>query len=165
MDRNWGVLYLSDPLDRQAGGLVNRVKNQYPNTPALIFDENERWLPKVQAAITDMRLEKTCICLAAEGGACAIALALAAQLPVEKLALRDCVLFDRRRLRKGPRQLKAVAAFARQNLSLVISRLMLADTAQAEIRRIIRGISSYAELAVWTQNDAGKGWIEAFLQR
>ena len=160
MEQKRDILVLADPLRRQ-----DPFSQMQIQSTTLVFHENERYLSQAQSALQRQRRRADWLCVAAAGAAVGIALALAAQLPVEKLALRDCVLFDRRRLRKGPRQLKAVAAFARQNLSLVISRLMLADTAQAEIRRIIRGISSYAELAVWTQNDAGKGWIEAFLQR
>lgn len=164
MDSNWGILYLSDPLDPRGESAAGRIKSAYPDAAALIFTENGRWLQSAQAAVADMRAEKKYICVAAEGGACAIALALAAQLPVERLALRNCGLFDRKRLRAASRQMREIAAFARRNLSLVISELTLADTSETEMRRLASGLSGFAEIAIWTKKGDGTGWIAAFLQ-
>ncbi|MBQ3574222.1 MAG: hypothetical protein IJA26_01005 [Clostridia bacterium] len=142
------VLYLCDPMDAEN----SRQKMKYTNAEALIFDENERWLPKAQRAFAQGKY----FVVGAEGYACAIALALAALLPVETLALGNCRLFDRQAYKGAPTQMKRIAAFARRNLPLVTAHICFSDTDEMEMRRIQSAASPYAQIE--------NGHMEAFLR-
>jgi len=132
------VLYLCDPLD--GSGIQRKI--EYPNVTALVFDENERWLSKAQRFFS-MQPHSL---LAAEGYACAIALALAAQLPVEELMLRKCALFKRNAYKYAPAQLRRIAGFARRNLPLAAAHIRLFDTDETEIARLQNAVSRFAQL-------------------
>jgi len=135
MGQRRGVLFLADPL-----GPAASIQRQIPNTDTitLIFDENGRYLSLAQTALWRMRQAHNWICVAAEGEAAAIAVALAAQLPVDRLALAGSGLFSPRQ--KGQdRELARLSAYARRNLSLVISEIMLIGAAERELRGFLRG--------------------------
>jgi len=142
MNSKGRFLYLIDPLRRDGERFAAQLKNEYPHAAALIFDENERWLQKAQR----MFAEKGFYAIAAEGNGCAVALAVAAQLPVEQLTLENCGIFDRERLKNAPAQLRRIAAFARRNLSLVASEIRFISTPEGEIRRISESISVLARI-------------------
>ena len=133
MEETRGVLFLADPL--RAVALPQRqLKN--PCT-ALIFDENERLLPQAQEALWEMRRRCGWVCVAASGAAVGAATALAAQLPVDRLALADSALFAGRGERL-PRELSRLKRFARRNLALVTSELLLVNAAPGEIASFAR---------------------------
>jgi len=135
MDQNRGILFLAGPLH---GGSAVQMKREYTNSTTLIFDENGRYLSLAQTALWRMRQAHNWICVAAEGEAAAIAVALAAQLPVDRLALAGSGLFSPRQ--KGQdRELARLSAYARRNLSLVISEIMLIGAAERELRGFLRG--------------------------
>jgi len=135
MGQRRGVLFLADPL-----GPAASIQRQIPNTDTitLIFDENGRYLSKAQSALWQLRRRCDWICAAAEGQAASIALALAAQLPVDRVALGGGGLFiPGKRL---PRELTRLRHYARWNISLVISEILLVDAEEREIRGIMRGM-------------------------
>lgn len=125
-----GVLLLADPLRR--GSRFSQMKMQ---CTTLVFDENERYLSQAQLALHRARKEREWICVAASGAAVGIALALAAQLPVDRLALW---MDDTPQLR--PRQILRIDAYARRNLALVVSEILLIDAREDAARRLARGL-------------------------
>lgn len=135
MDRTRGILFLADPLKTDS---ALQRQNQITNSMTLIFDENGRYLSLAQTALWRLRQRCGWICVAAEGDAACIAVALAAQLPVERLALVEGSLFLPRR-RDMPRELTRLQAYARRNLSLVISEILLIGAQEAETRGFLRG--------------------------
>lgn len=108
----------------------------------LVFDENGRFLSRAQAALQSMRREADWLCAAGSGAAAYIALALAACLPVERLALH---LEDAPRL-GSDRELKRLRAFAWRNLPLVVSEILLIDGDAALARRFARSMNPHARL-------------------
>lgn len=135
MDRNRGVLFLADPMN---GNSAAQMKSEYTNSITLIFDENGRYLSLAQEALWQIRQRVSWVCVVAEGQAACIAVALAAQLPVERLVLRGNGLFFLHR-NDLPRELARLVIYARRNLSLVVSEIMLIGAGKAEVRGFLRG--------------------------
>ena len=133
MEEKRGVLFLADPT-RAVALPQEQLKNP---CLALIFDENERLLPQAQEALWEMRRRCGWVCVAASGAAVGAATALAAQLPVDRLALADSALFAGRGERL-PRELSRLKRFARRNLALVTSELLLVNAAPGEIAAFAR---------------------------
>lgn len=131
-----GILLLCDPLQ---GG--SRFSQRHSNTKALVFNENERFLPQAQAALSRRRRECGWVCVAASGGAVGIALALAAQLMVDRLALWMESVPP-----ALPRQLKRIESYAQRNLWLVACEIMLIDPSDRDVRRLSRGLGRGSEL-------------------
>ncbi|MBQ8507719.1 MAG: hypothetical protein IJ466_09860 [Clostridia bacterium] len=107
----------------------------------LVFNEDGRFLSQAQNALQQLRGQAEWICVAASGAAVGIALALAAQLPVERLALWMDGAY---RIRN--RELHRIHSFARRNLSLVISEILLIDADEAAERRLARGLGRHVRL-------------------
>ena len=160
MDSKGQILYLCDPLRVDGKEIAARIKREYPCVTALIFDENERWLHQAQTAFA----KKCFSAIAAEGNACAIALAMAAQLQVDRLMLRNCRLFDRKAARSAPVYLRHIIYFARRNLALVASGIQFTDTDEAEIRRISNLSSRYAQIEVCVEKRNATGLLDAFFR-
>lgn len=151
MDQVRGVLLLADPLRAERSGSVamdgKRQSLQMRNgqgVAELDFREDERCLPQAQAALWELRRRCGWICVAAEGAGAGVALALAAQLPVDRVALigetpLDSLAGHGRRSARA-RELIRVNAFARRNLALVIAEVLLVDVDEAQRRRLIRGL-------------------------
>lgn len=133
MEQNRGILFLADPLREKA---APQTQMKYANLMTLVFDENERYLSLAQAALWRIRQKSEWVCVAAEGKAACIALALAAQLPVDRLALADSDVFSGRR-RGVPREIARLEAYARRNFSLVVSEILLIGAREAEARRML----------------------------
>lgn len=128
-----GILYIPDPLK----GASLSFPAGHTKEITLVFDENERYLYQAQTALWELRKECGWVCVCAEGISSAVAFALAAQLPVDRLAITAPDLFstaDRRLSRKSSR----LRAFARRNLSLVVSQILLADTDERQMRGMLR---------------------------
>ncbi|MBP3410847.1 MAG: hypothetical protein J6M10_07610 [Clostridia bacterium] len=134
MEQNRGILFLADPLK---AGSAAQTKSEYTNSMTLIFDENGRYLSHAQAALWRMRQKYGWVCVAAEGNAACIAAALAVQLPVDRLALAGSGLFlpGAKRL---PRELARLNAYARRNLSLVVSQILLIGAQEVEVRGFVK---------------------------
>ena len=129
MQQNQGILYIPDPQGRtklpSPGGHTKEI--------TLVFNENERYLYQAQAALWELRKKCSWVCVCAEGASSAAAIALAAQLPVDRLALAAPDLFP-----PAPhgisRQASRLRAFARRNLALVVSQILLADADDSHLR-------------------------------
>lgn len=130
MEQNRGILFLADPLKSESAA---QRKTEYTNSMTLIFDENGRYLSLAQTALWRMRQRYGWVCVAAEGSAVCIAAALAAQLPVDRLALAKGGLFLPG-AKDLPRELMRLNAYARRNLSLVVSEILLIGAQNAELR-------------------------------
>lgn len=122
------ILYLQDPLNHFG-------KTGYEHAQGLVFHENEPLLSQAQAALWRARRKGGWVCVAARGSACEIALALASQLPVDRLALLS-PLQDGRGL---PRELRRLRAFARRNLALIIAEIAVFGGDEALMRGFLRG--------------------------
>lgn len=136
MEQKRGVLFLADPLRRSGS-----FSQLHMNTKALVFNEDERYLPQAQAALYRIRQECGWVCVAAGGSAVWIALALAAQLMVDRLAL-----WMEPAPRKRSRQLLRIEAFARRNLSLIASEILLVNPSEEDVRALARGLGRSSEL-------------------
>ena len=132
VEQNRAVLFLVDPqsgpakLPRNVGFPVN----------TLIFQENERYLSQAQTALWELRKSCPWVCVAAAGTAASVGVALAAQLPVERLILVNSHLFGPELLRL-PRQLARLRRYARHNLALVVSEIVLVDAQEMEIEGFV----------------------------
>ncbi len=128
MQQNCGILFLADPLR----GVAHTYWRDSPLVSTLIFHENERYLSQAQAALWELRKRCGWVCVAAAGSSASIAVALGAQLPVDRLALMGSCLFDVKK-QELPRQLARLRRFARHNLSLVVSEIVLIGASASEI--------------------------------
>ena len=123
MPQKRSILYLNDPLSK------------YPNTKGLVFHENESILSQAQAALWQLRRDAGWVCVAAQGAAADIGLALAAQLPVDRLALLNMP----RGRAKLPRQMNKLRAFARRNLALITAEILIIGADEAQVQALLRG--------------------------
>lgn len=153
MRKNRGILYLTDPL----GGDKRLHAGREINAITLVFDENERYLSQAQQALWELGKSCDWVCISARGNAAPIALSLAAQLPVDRLALSSFSLFGAQRL---PREFARIRRFARRNLALVASQLLLSGVTQREARRLTRGLGSreVCMLESWNCDDLTAPW-------
>ena len=129
--QSWGILALCDPVTGEV--------------PLIGAAETVRFaagdpLAQAQSAYQRVRESRDRVCVAATGGACGIAAALAAQLPVELLALRKGNVFARR---TGVRAVDPINAFARRNLALISAEIVLAEPSEAEEKGFARGAGLY----------------------
>ena len=153
MEEKRGVLY----LDAQSGARGNAGVE----TAFLAFDGSEGWLNQAQTALWELRKRCGWICVAAGRRGAGVAAALAAQLPVERIALTGSCLFDR----SGPRlqgQAARLERFARRNLALVISEVLLIDATDREIRGFtsLLGRRRVCALAACRENFLTASWAE-----
>ena len=125
MQQKRSVLYLNDPMN-----------GKIQNVQGLVFTENGSFLSQAQTALWNARKNSGWVCVAAEGAAAYIALALAAQLPVNRLALLNLPV-NRPRL---SRELNRMRAFARRNLALVVSEVLIAGAADRRGQSLARGL-------------------------
>lgn len=133
MQQDRGILYIPDPR----GGANLPSPAGHTKEITLVFNENERYLYQAQAALWELRRKCGWICVCAEGSSSAAAIALAAQLPVDRLALAAPELFSS--ADHGiSRQASRLRAFARRNLSLVVAQILLADTDESQLRSMMR---------------------------
>ena len=135
MRQNPGILFLSDGL----GGSGSLPGKADTNAITLVFNENERYLYQAQQALWELRKSCSWICISARGDGALVALALAAQLPVDRLALSDFSVFSSRRL---PAELARLRSYVRRNLALVVSQLLLSGVEMGEVRRLARCLGS-----------------------
>lgn len=123
MQQKKTILCLNDPL------------NPAPDTKGLVFHENESFLSQAQTALWRARGDGSWICVTASGTAVYIALALAAQMHIDRLVLTD--MPDPRA--KLPRELNRLKAFARRNLALVTAEILLVGADEQHFHRMLRG--------------------------
>lgn len=128
MQQNSGLLFLPDP-----SGAAPK-QNEYPQ--GLVFHENESLLSQAQGALWRLRKDHEWICVAAQGEAACIALALAAQLPVERVAILGTGQGDGRL----SREMRRLKAYARRNLALVTAEILLVGVQDGLIHTLLRGM-------------------------
>lgn len=154
MDQTRGVLFLADPLRAAA------PPQKFGNHPmeVLAFHEGEPLLPQAQEALWKLRKRCSWVCAAASGAAVGVTLALAAQLPVERLALAGSRLFDANGAR-GTREVRRLERFARRNLALITAKLLLVDAAEAEIRGYLQFWTRQSICALETGAPPERPWL------
>lgn len=132
MNPGRGVLFLTEP---QAADL----QKQYPNYRTLIFaKENGRRLSLAQSALWEMRKSFPWVCVAARGGEGALALALAAQLPVNRIVLLGNPFAASGE--KTDRESARLRTYARRNLSLVVAETVMIGMNESALRLLARGM-------------------------
>ena len=151
-----GILLLNDPLRR-----TSRFSQMHKDTKALVFREDERFLPQAQAALYRMRREYGWVCVAASGCSVGIALALAAQLLVDRLAL-----WMETAPKERPRELMRIDGYAKRNLSLIACGILLVEPPEDRLRMLMRGLGRGCELrcvdaAALTEEDMIGEWHAA----
>ena len=169
MDQLRGVLFLSDPLRAGARGrnierMLRSADDVGRRLLSVAFPEVEKCLPHAQAALWELRQRCGWVCVAAERGCAGVALSLAEQLPVDRVALIGGTPFSP--LPEGGtaarrRELKRLDAFARRNLALLVAELLLVDVPEEETRRMACGLGRNVRLRA--QHDADWGcFVEAW---
>jgi len=155
MQQERGILYIPDPL----GGALLPAPAEHTKVTTLVFNENERYLSQAQQALWELRKKCSWICVSARGPAAAIALALAVQLPVDRLALSQFSVFSPEKL---PRQLAKLKTYARSNLFLAASEIMLCEISRWEIYRLSRGLGrrDVCLLDGWSQEELTAPWAQ-----
>ena len=154
MDQLRGVLFLSDPLRAGARGrnierMLRSADDVGRRLLSVAFPEVEKCLPHAQAALWELRRRCGWVCVAAERGCAGVALSLAEQLPVDRVALIGGTPFAP--LPEGGsaarrRELKRLDAFARRNLALLVAELLLVDVPEEETRRLACGLGRNVRL-------------------
>ncbi len=129
-----GCLMIDDPVPgehRLSGLSLPDGLRPYP----FQWRTGETPLPGLQALLHRARSQCGAACVLARGAGCLAALALAEQLPVERLALiRPAALTGRMRRLSG---------YALRNLALCVSDALIVDGADARLaRRLERGLSA-----------------------
>ena len=169
MDQLRGVLFLSDPLRAGARGrnierMLRSADDVGRRLLSVAFPEVEKCLPHAQAALWELRRRCGWVCVAAERGCAGVALSLAEQLPVDRVALVGGTPFAP--LPEGGsaarrRELKRLDAFARRNLALLVAEMLLVDVPEEEMRRMACGLGRNVRLRA--QDDADWGcFVEAW---
>ena len=169
MDQLRGVLFLSDPLRAGARGrnierMLRSADDVGRRLLSVAFPEVEKCLPHAQAALWELRQRCGWVCVAAERGCAGVALSLAEQLPVDRVALIGGTPFSP--LPEGGtaarrRELKRLDGFARRNLALLVAELLLVDVPEEETRRLACGLGRNVRLRA--QDDADWGcFVEAW---
>ena len=129
MHRNRGILYLGVSQTAEPEMHISNVKT-------LVFDENGRYLSRAQEELWKLRQQCGWVCAAGRGSGVYAALALAAQLPVDRIALDGGWLAGREKL---GREMNRLRAYACRNLSLVVSEVLTFGASEDELRFLTRG--------------------------
>ena len=154
MDQLRGVLFLSDPLRAGARGrnierMLRSADDVGRRLLSVAFPEVEKCLPHAQAALWELKQRCGWVCVAAARGCAGVALSLAEQLPVDRVALIGGTPFSP--LPEGGtaarrRELKRLDGFARRNLALLVAELLLVDVPEEETRRLACGLGRNVRL-------------------
>ena len=169
MDQSRGVLFLSDPLradlrERNIERMLRSADDVGRKLLSVAFPEAEKCLPHAQAALWELKQRCGWVCVAAARGCAGVALSLAEQLPVDRVALIGGTPFAP--LPEGGtaarrRELKRLDGFARRNLALLVAELLLVDVPEEETRRLACGLGRNVRLRA--QDDADWGcFVEAW---
>ena len=149
MDQGRGVLLLNNPLDsadvreRTIEQMLRSAENVGRRLFSVDFSEGEKCHPRAQDALRELRRRCGWVCVASGRGCAGVALFLAAQLPVDRVALLGGTPFSP--LPAGGtaarrRELRRMDALARRNLALLVAEILLVDVAEDEARRLICGL-------------------------
>lgn len=154
MDQSRGVLFLSDPLradlrERNIERMLRSADDVGRRLLSVAFPEVEKCLSHAQAALWELKQRCGWVCVAAARGCAGVALSLAEQLPVDRVALIGGTPFAP--LPEGGsaarrRELKRLDGFARRNLALLVAELLLVDVPEDETRRLACGLGRNVRL-------------------
>ena len=154
MDQVRGVLFLCDPLRAGAQGrtierMLRSAEDVGRRLLSVTFQEAESCLPRAQAALWELKQRCGWACVAAERGCAGVALSLAEQLPVDRVALIGGTPFSP--LPEGGsaarrREMRRMDGFARRNLALLVAELLLIDVPEDEMRRLASGLGRNVSL-------------------
>ena len=137
-----GCLMIDDPMSGEnwlSGLSLPATLRPYPFS----WRAGEGLLGSLQTLLQRARGECGAAVLLARGAGCAAALALAEQLPVERLALVDPAFRRLRAPKALARPFNRMSYFAAQNLSLCVSdALIVAGEDSRDARRIARALSA-----------------------
>ena len=170
MDQSRGVLLLINPL-KGAGSKERNIEQMLRSADdagrrllSVGFPEGEKCLPRAQAALWELKQRCGWVCVAAERGCAGVALSLAEQLPVDRLALLGGTPFSA--LPEGGtavrrRELRRMDAFARRNLALLVAELLLVDVEENEMRRLECGLGRNVIVRIGSRADWGS-FVEAW---
>ena len=169
MDQLRGVLFLSDPLRAGARGrnierMLRSADDVGRRLLSVAFPEAEKCLPHAQAALWELKQRCGWVCVAAERGCAGVALALAEQLPVDRVALLGGTSFadlPEGGCRARRREMRRMDAFARRNLALLVAELLLIDVPEDEARRLECGLGRNVVVRIGSRADWG-GFVEAW---
>ena len=156
MEETRGVLYLTD-----ARAEVPAEGDARCAAVSLAPGADARWLSQAQSALWELRRRCGWICVAADRIGAGTAAALAAQLPVDRIALTGSRLFDRSGTRLQG-QAARLERFARRNLALVISEVLLIGATDREIRGFasLMGRRRVCALEACGENFLTASWAE-----
>ena len=169
MDQVRGVLFLSDPLradlrERNIERMLRSADDVGRRLLSVAFPEAEKCLPHAQAALWELKQRCGWVCVAAERGCAGVALALAEQLPVDRVALLGGTSFadlPEGGCRARRREMRRMDAFARRNLALLVAELLLIDVPEDEARRLECGLGRNVVVRIGSRADWG-GFVEAW---
>ena len=163
MDQVRGVLFLCDPLradlrERNIERMLRSADDVGRRLLSVAFPEVEKCLPHAQAALWELKQRCGWVCVAAARGCAGVALSLAEQLPVDRVALIGGTPFSP--LPEGGtaarrRELKRLDAFARRNLALLVAELLLIGVPADEVRRLACGLGRNVRLRAQQTVDWG----------
>ena len=171
MDQSRGVLLLMNPLN--GAGPEGRIEQMLRSASecgagrrllSVAFPEGEKCLPRAQAALWELKQRCSWVCVAAARGGAGVALALAEQLPVDRVALLGGTPFadlPEGGSRARRREMRRMDGFARRNLALLVAELLLIDVPEDEVRRLECGLGRNVAVRIGSRADWG-GFVEAW---
>lgn len=126
-------------------------------------DCGEGWpaLERAQAALLKARGAWDWVCVTAGGASAGVAVALAAQLNVDRLVLTHSRLFERRNpFERGPAA--RLERYARRNLALVAAEVVLVGAGEREIRGFAAQLNGrrFCALETGVENFLTAEWAE-----
>lgn len=138
-----GCLLIDDPLYGCGGlgALAEQLGQRGVRTETFAMDPAGRLYPSLQRAYQRVRRDGTPSGIAALGTGCACALALACQLPADRLALLEPL--DGPGAGEIARQLRRVRAFARRNAAFCVADVLVVPGPHTEagaLRRLCRDL-------------------------
>ena len=146
-DASVGCILIEDPLSGESALSGLSLPPEIQAFP-FAWRAEERSFPVLQTLLQQVRGEYGSACILARGAGCMAALALAEQLPVERLALVEPV--------PARRQARRIALFAMSNLALCVSdALIVARNPGRMARRIARGIGFHGRAALLLAGKSG----------
>ena len=141
--RDIGCLLIEDPLyDIDAlDDLYLSLHRNGVRAARFIWDRHERFHPSLQRAYQRIRRDDAVNGIVAIGAGCDCALALACQLPAERLALLEPVDWQGRG--EDARQLRRIRSFARRNAAFCVADALIVpgpNTDDACLKRLGRDL-------------------------
>jgi len=153
-----GCLLIDDPLC-PIGALDATARTLHENgvwTEVFRWDGNGRLYASLQKAYQRVRRDKALNGIAAMGAGCDCALALACQLPADRLVLLEPM--EWRAPGERARQLRRIRNFARQNAAFCVSDVLVITGEHTSDRHIARLRRELASARLTLLRSAGELW-------